>query len=296
MAHVVTKMPEPFLACEGAVRVHPVPAARDNIVWIVESLETPTVVVIDGTDSDEAIEACAARGLTLTEVWNTHTHGDHIGINRALKRHGMLDALHVVGPGSRASEVPGITRGVTEGDLVPFANRSARVMLTEGHIDGHVSYVLGDLLFCGDALFTGGCGYLFDGPPSKMFDALLRFAQLPGETRVCCAHEYTEDNLRFAWSVEPDNEALARRIRAVWSVRAEGGCTVPSTIEIERATNPFLRPGSPSLQRSVLAADPTADGSTWLGVFTATRRLKDGGAHKALPDSSLPLADAPGDG
>ena len=122
-----------------------------------------------------------------------------------------------------------------------------------------------------------------------MFDSLMRLAALPGNTLICCAHEYTEDNLRFAWSVESDNAALAQRIRDDWQVRSRGGCTVPSTLETEWATNPFLRPGSPGLMAAVAKALPDADLSTHGGVFAATRALKNTGAHKSAPESNLPL-------
>jgi hydroxyacylglutathione hydrolase len=162
-------------------------------------------------------------------------------------------------------------------------------MLTEGHLDGHISFVFGDVLFCGDTLFGGGCGYLFDGPPAKMYHSLERLAQLDGSTRVCCAHEYTADNLRFAWSVEPDNEELALRIRKVWSIRRDGGSTVPSTIDDERHTNPFLRQHSATLRKHVAAAFPDTDLEDPEAVFAATRRLKDRKDYRQLSDEALPL-------
>ena len=206
--HVVSRPPQPFVTRDGSVRVHTVLDASDNLVWIAECVQTRQAVVIDGPTAGPALQYAERNRLNIVAVWNTHTHGDHVGINHDLARSGKLDGLEVAGPASRASEIPGLTFGVTEGDAVRIGSVEGRVMLTEGHLDGHVSYVMGDVVFCGDTLFAGGCGYLFDGPPSAMFDSLLRLAALPGETRVCCAHEYTQDNLRFAWSVEPDNEAL----------------------------------------------------------------------------------------
>ena len=123
----------------------------------------------------------------MHSILNTHTHWDHIGINNDLERRGELARFRVVGPAKVASDVPGITEAVREGDSIQFGGVTGRVMLTEGHLNGHVSYVFGDVLFCGDTLFGGGCGYLFDGPPAKMFQSLLRLAALPGETRVLCA-------------------------------------------------------------------------------------------------------------
>lgn len=288
--HTVTQPLPPLEACGSALRIWRVPAASDNLVWMAECVQTGAVALIDGPSAAEALAACDALGLVPTAVWNTHTHGDHVGINRELARLGRLDGLEVIGPARAADAVPGLTRGVDEGDVVQLGALTARVLRTEGHIDGHVSYVLGDALFCGDTLFTGGCGYLFDGPPAKMYRSLMRLAELPGDTLVCCAHEYTTDNLRFAWSVEPDNAALAERIRRVWAIRARGGCAVPSTIEEERATNPFLRPGAPGLIASVRAAsDQLGATPTPSEVFAATRALKDTGAHKALTDAQLPL-------
>ncbi len=287
--HAVTRPPAPFETADGALRVHLVPDARDNLVWIAQCVATGRAVIVDGPTAGPALEHAAAHGIDVVGVWNTHTHGDHVGVNHDLQRRGRLDGLEVVGPAKRASEIPGLTTPVGEGDVVRIGEVEGRVMLTEGHLDGHVSYVVGDVLFCGDTLFAGGCGYLFDGPPSKMFDSLTRLAALPGETRVCCAHEYTQDNLRFAWSVEPDNEALAERIRRVWTIRGEGGSAVPSTIEEERATNPFLRPGSPSLLAALAAADAEADLTTPERVFAATRRLKDTKAYRSRGDETLPL-------
>ena len=289
MQHTVTRPSPPLEAVGGAARLHQVPAWSDNLIWLLECVETGEVAIVDGPEAAPVLAYCEAHGLRPTTILNTHTHGDHVGINHDLAKRGLLDAMRVVGPASRASEVPGLTEPVGEGDEVRVGALVGRVMLTEGHLDGHVSYVFGDLLFCGDTLFSGGCGYLFDGPPETMFRSLVRLAALDGHTRVCCAHEYTEDNLRFAWSVEPDNAALAQRIRDVWAVRAEGGCVVPGTLEEERATNPFLRPGSPTLAARVTAAWPDRPLASASAMFAAMRALKDIGAYKAAEDEGLPL-------
>ena len=286
MAHVVSVPPEPFFACDGALRVHCIPAATDNLCWVAECVETGEAVIVDGPPDPEMLAAIDALGLQLTGIWNTHTHYDHIGINGLLESEGRLAALTVAGPAGAKAAIPGLTQPVDDGDTVTVGRVTAKVWRTDGHQDGHVSYVLSDVLFCGDTLFAGGCGYLFDGPPKAMFSSLMRLAQLPGDTRVCCAHEYTEDNLRFAWSIEPGNTVLAKRIVDVWATRAEGRCTVPSTIEMERATNPFLRPGSAILVKSVgLEGEKTVPAD----VFTAARLLKNGGAYKAMTDADLPL-------
>lgn len=293
MSHVVTRPNEPFVAVGGRLRVHQIPAARDNLVWLAECTATGECAVVDGPGAAEALAYAEAHGLAISAVLNTHTHPDHIGINRDLAARGHLEGMRVVGAASRAGEIPGLTEPVSEGDVVRVGAVEGAVWLTEGHIDDHLSFVFlgeaGDdgVLFCGDTLFTGGCGYLFDGPPAKMHASLQRLASLPEDTRVCCAHEYTEDNLRFAWSVDPDNQALAERIRRVWAIRAAGGCAVPSTIGVEKATNPFLR-GRP-LVHTLCEAMPAADLSSEEAIFAAARELKNRGAHKVIDDAQLPL-------
>ena len=290
MSHVVTRPTAPFSSSDGRITVHQIPAWVDNLVWLVSCNATGETAVVDGPpEAGGVLDYCETHGLRLATVLNTHTHGDHVGINVDLQRRGLLASLAVLGPGSRADEVPGLTRGVGEGDVFSIGNAEGRVMLTEGHLNGHVSYLLDDVLLCGDTMFTGGCGRVVDGPPAAMHRSLQRLAALPDDTRVCCAHEYTQDNLRFAWTLEPGNEALAARIREVWALRAEGGCAVPSRMEQERRTNPFLRADAPELVASLRAAVPDAPLEDALQVFTATRALKDRGEYKARGDQGLPL-------
>lgn len=289
MQHVVTAHTPILRGADGQLVIHTVPAWKDNLIWVIASSGSDEAWAVDGPDAEAVLAWCAGNGRRLVGILNTHTHHDHVGINHDLQRRGLLEGMRVFGREKAGNDVPGLTDPVDEGDRFDLAGVPVRVLRTEGHIDGHVSYVIGDLLFCGDTLFAGGCGYLFDGPPSKMFDSLLRLAALDPGTRVCCAHEYTQDNLRFAWMVEPDNEALAARIRQVWRDRADGRCTVPSTIAEERATNPFLRPGSPTLRANVAAHMPGVALDTDLDVFTATRALKDKGLHKGITDEDLPL-------
>ncbi|MEQ1567550.1 MAG: hydroxyacylglutathione hydrolase [Myxococcota bacterium] len=274
MSHVVRVAPEPIV--RGELEIHAVPAATDNLVWLVVCRRTGEAAVVDGPSCAEVLAYAGARGISVGAVWNTHTHGDHVGINRDLLARGELPPRVYGG----VPEVPGITDLVGEGSTVRLGALTAAVWRTEGHLHGHVSFVLPGAVFCGDTLFAGGCGRVLGGTHQQLFESLMRLAELPGDTLVCCAHEYTRDNLRFAWSVEPDNQALATRIARVWSLLDQGRTAVPSTIDDERATNPFLRPGSPTL---VSAVDPAAR-ATPLGVFTALRTLKDHGAYRALPD------------
>lgn len=289
MKHVVDKPREPFESRTGLLEVHQVPAWEDNLIWVGVCKRSGTTFAVDGPDAGGTLEYCEARGLSLTTILNTHTHGDHIGINQDLERRGLLQSMRVIGSRQRADDVPGLTEGVGEGDTVRVGELDVQVMLTEGHIDGHVSYLIDGVLFCGDTLFAGGCGYLFDGPPTKMFDSLSRLRALDEDTHVCCAHEYTQDNMRFAWSVDADNAALAERIRDVWAVRGKGGCTVPSSIGLERATNPFMRFDAPALRQRVAAAWPDRTLDTDADVFAATRALKDRKDYRERSDGDLPL-------
>jgi hydroxyacylglutathione hydrolase len=288
MSHVVTSPTAPFRSTSGALEIHQIPAAQDNLVWLVA---TPNgeAAAVDGPDAGGVLDYCAAQGLRLTTILNTHTHGDHIGINRDLERRGLLRHLRVVGPKRVASDVPGITEQVDDGDTVGFGGVTGQVLLTEGHINGHISYVIDGVLFCGDTMFGGGCGYLFDGPPAKMHRSLTRLAGLPEATKVCCAHEYTQDNLRFAFSVEPGNAELSARIRRTWSVRARGESSIPSTVGLEQRTNPFLRHDSPELRERVARAMPERSLATAEDVFAATRALKDRKDYKAIADTALPI-------
>ena len=289
MSHVVRIPPAPFLAAEGALRVTALPAAEDNLVWLLECVETGAAAIVDGPDATAALAAIAARGIKLVAVLNTHTHPDHIGVNADLQVRGLLSGLEVYGPALRKDEVPGLTHPVDEGDLVVIGKVTGRVLRTEGHTGGAVSFLFGDALFCGDTLFAGGCGRVFDSTYDALFDSLMRLARLPDHTKVCCAHEYTQDNLRFAWTVEPDNDALAERIRRVWDQRERGACTLPSRLEEERATNPFLRPGSPTIYEVLGRALPGVPLETPAEIFAATRKLKDTGRYRVLTDDRLPL-------
>ncbi|MFO7567580.1 MAG: hydroxyacylglutathione hydrolase [Enhygromyxa sp.] len=289
MPHVVTRPPAARVALAGAAKLHQVCVWQDNYSWILVCEQTGEAAVVDGAEAGPVLDYAAREGLRLTTILTTHTHPDHIGLHRDLAKRGELERFTVVGNSQLAGVIPGLNQGVGEGDELALGRLRGQVMLTEGHIDGHLSYRFGELLFCGDTLFAGGCGYLFDGPPDKMYRSLARLAELPDDTLICCAHEYTQDNLRFAWTLEPDNQALAQRIREVWALRARGQATVPSTMALERATNPFLRWDSDTIKAKLAEALPDAPLRSHSEVFAAARRLKDMKGYKQLGDSTLPL-------
>jgi hydroxyacylglutathione hydrolase len=280
MSHVVSQPQPPFQSATGRFEVHQIPAAHDNLVWLLVCQCTGAVAVVDGPDAEGTRAYCRAHGLRLSHLLNTHTHGDHVGINRDLARDGTLSTLEVIGPAKVRADVPGLTRAVDDGDTIEVGACRARVLLTEGHIAGHICFLFDDVLFSGDALFAGGCGRVFSGDYAAAFAGLSRLRELPEQTQVCCAHEYTQDNLAFALSLELDNAALRERARHVAELRGEGRSTVPSHIGEERATNPMLRWDSTELQRELRRQMPEADLSTPLAIFTATRKLKDRGDYR----------------
>jgi len=270
--HCITNLPEPTHSKTHACIVHQVPAHKDNVIWLIE-YETGMCAVVDGPSAKEVLPYIEANNLRITHILNTHTHGDHVGINRDLGKRGLLDGVEVIGCRTRAADIPYLTQGIDEGDVFKLGDLEATVWRTEGHIDGHLSFLVADFVFCGDTMFSGGCGYLFDGPPAKMHASLQRLASLPSDTFVCPAHEYTEDNLLFAMSVEAGNDKLRDRFEQVKSIRARGESTLPSTVQIERDTNPFVRVTSKEIQKAVSSTNS-------VDVFTKTRQLKDSKAYR----------------
>jgi hydroxyacylglutathione hydrolase len=188
------------------------------------------------------LAAAAERGWTIGQIWNTHWHGDHVGGNAAIK---AATGCRITGPAAEAGKIGTLDRQVGEEDQVRIGGHVATVMEVPAHTAGHIAYHLADdrIIFVGDTLFAMGCGRLFEGTAEQMFANMARFAALPDETTVYCAHEYTQGNGRFALTVEPDNQALAARMKEVDAARARGEATVPTTIGQERATNIFMRAG-----------------------------------------------------
>jgi len=244
-----------------------VPCLSDNYAYLVHDADAGLCAVIDPSEAPPVDKALAARGWKLTHILNTHHHFDHTGGNLPLKQ---TTGARVVGPAKDRARIPGIDEGVEEGKDWRFGRRAVRVLEIPAHTRAHIAFVFDDAAFTGDTLFAMGCGRLFEGTPEMMWASLTKLMNLPDATRVFCGHEYTQSNGRFALTLEPDNAALASRMKEVDAARAKGIPTVPSTMALEKQTNPFLRPNSAELRRS-LGLESASD----VEVFAETRRRKD---------------------
>lgn len=218
-------------------------AWSDNYVYLLRDAETGKTAVIDPTEAAPVVAALERQGLTLDRIVNTHHHADHIGGNADLKSRYGCD---VVGPARDRNRIRTMDHGLQDGDVLRVGSSEAQVLFIPGHTTGHIAlwFEADAALFCGDTLFSLGCGRLFEGTAEQMWASLSRLAALPPETRVYCAHEYTEANGRFALTVDAGNPDLQARMREVRELRAQGRATVPSTLGLEARTNPFLRAGS----------------------------------------------------
>ena len=261
-----------------ALNVLAVPAFKDNYLWLIH--DGVNAAAVDPGDSGPILAALAAHKLTLTAILLTHHHADHIGgVEELLRR----TPVPVFGP--RNDDIAVVTVTLGEGDriAVPNLNVTLRVLDVPGHTRGHIAYVLADVdaiggeswLFCGDTLFAGGCGRIFEGTPAQMANSLGKLAALPAQTKVYCAHEYTLANLRFASAVEPGNLQLRRRLASDGARRAAGEPTVPSTIGVELATNPFLRYREQEIVDNLIAVRKLAAGAAPLAAFAALREWKN---------------------
>ncbi len=219
-------------------RVQPVPAFKDNYIWLIGHTGTSKVAVVDPGDARPVLGHCTQHRLEPCAILLTHHHRDHVGGVRELLGHYDVP---VYGPAHET--IPGLTHQLQDGAEVTLTEIGLTLQVLEvpGHTRAPLAYAGANMLFCGDTLFTGGCGYLFEGTAQQMYASLTRLAALPGETLVYCGHEYTLENLTFALRVEPRNLDLHARIQAVRRLREQGLPTVPSTMEDERRTNPFLR-------------------------------------------------------
>jgi hydroxyacylglutathione hydrolase len=254
-----------------SLSVLPVPAFRDNYLWLIHNGKH--AVAVDPGDAAPIWAALDAHKLSLAAILLTHHHADHVGGVQNLLQHAKIP---VYGP--RAENIAGVTQALVEGDQVRLAELDLELSVLEvpGHTSGHIAYFAPSRhwLFCGDTLFAGGCGRLFEGTPAQMVASLAKLTKLPDDSQVYCAHEYTLANLRFAQAAEPGNTVLAARIAIEQTKRERGLPTVPSTIGLEKATNPFLRYCEPAIVE-LLQANGRLQDDAPVAAFAALREWKN---------------------
>ena len=255
---------------EDMYSVKPLPAFTDNYIWLLETSDRRCVVVDPG-ESGPVLTELNSRNLKLEAILLTHHHGDHVGGVRDI-----LARFPVPVYGSADSRVPFIDRPVKDGERIQVLGETFLVIAIPGHTLDHIAFFSETpvpRLFCGDTLFAAGCGRIFEGTAEQMHTSLNKLSRLPDSTEIYCAHEYTLSNLRFALSLEPDNSLLLQRFAQCQELRSRNQPTLPSRLDLERATNPFLRSDDPVLQAAVQQSGASANSA--LEVFTQVRRLKD---------------------
>jgi hydroxyacylglutathione hydrolase len=250
------------------LEIHQFPCLKDNYGYLLHDPASGETAAIDTPDAARILAEADKKHWRITHIFNTHHHMDHAGGNLAIKE---KTGCTIVGPRAEAARIPGIDVAVGENDRVQLGAAIGRVFDVPGHTAGHIAYWFESdgMAFVGDTLFALGCGRLFEGTAAQMWSSLSKLMALPRDTKVYCAHEYTQSNARFALSVEPDNSALVSRAKRIDEARAKGEWTVPTTIALELDTNPFLRASSSDLQKTIgVSGDPVQ-------VFARTRQLKD---------------------
>jgi hydroxyacylglutathione hydrolase len=226
-----------------SIEVHCIPVLSDNYIWLVHDNTSEETIVIDPAVAAPVLAEAAKLGWTITQIWNTHWHPDHTGGNAEIK---AATGCTITGPAAEFGRIPTLDVQVCEGDRTALGDAHADVIEVPAHTAGHIAYYFANhgIIFVGDTLFALGCGRLFEGTAAQMFANMQRLSALPDNTQVYCAHEYTQSNGRYALVAEPDNQALIARMVDIDAARLRGEATVPTTIGLERETNPFMRANS----------------------------------------------------
>ncbi|GAB4825447.1 Glyoxalase 2-5 [Ancistrocladus abbreviatus] len=257
-------------SASSALQIELVPCLRDNYAYLLHDVNTGTVGIVDPSEAVPVIDVLNRKNKNLTYILNTHHHFDHTGGNTELKaRYGAK----VIGFGKDRERIPGIDITLNGGDKWMFAGHEVYVMETPGHTRGHISFYFpgSGAIFTGDTLFSLSCGKLFEGTPDEMLASLRKIMALPEDTKIYCGHEYTLSNSKFALAIEPNNEALQSYAAQIAQLRAKGLPTIPTTLQIEKSCNPFLRTSSKEIRQSLNIPD-TADDAKALGTI---RQAKD---------------------
>jgi hydroxyacylglutathione hydrolase len=260
------------------MKIVPVQQLMDNYAYLVIDEDGGLAGVVDVAEAGPVLAAAEREGVRLAAILSTHHHFDHVGGNEDLIARLADPDLEVFGYAGDAERIPGITHPLDDGPAFTLGSLGGRALFIPAHTRGHLAYWFEDqgVVFTGDTLFAGGCGRLFEGDAAQMKASLEKLAALPDATRVYCGHEYTQSNLAFAATLEPGSSDLAARRAEVDRLREAGEPTVPTTIELEKRTNPFLRSDSAELRASVAARCPEVGAEAdAVAVFAATRRLKD---------------------
>lgn len=223
-----------------ALEIVRIPVLSDNYIWLVHEPDSGETMVVDPAVADAPLAEAEKRGWKITQIWNTHWHPDHTGGNADIK---AATGCQISGPEAEQERIPTLDRMVKEGDTVELGDVVADVIDVPAHTAGHIAFHIASerVVFVGDTLFAMGCGRLFEGTPEQMFDNMRKLERLPDKTKVYCAHEYTQSNGEYALVAEPDNLALKERMAEVLTLRERGEPTVPTTIALEKSTNPFMR-------------------------------------------------------
>ncbi|MDQ7003846.1 MAG: hydroxyacylglutathione hydrolase [Ghiorsea sp.] len=250
--------------------VHQLPVLRDNYIYIIQDRHSSVACVVDPALAAPVIKACSQLKITPTHILNTHHHWDHTDGNEELVQTYQCE---VVANQDDASRIPHISQPIAVNSALTLGHLNIQSIEVYGHTLGHIAFVIDDALFCGDTLFGGGCGRLFEGSFAQMWSSLQKLAELPNETRFYCAHEYTLPNLRFARDMDKDNAALKQRIKRDTQTRMKQQPTIPSTIGLEKKTNPFLRPLNPRFVDKYNQENNTTFNA--LQVFTHLRERKN---------------------